>query len=121
LLHVDVRPVVGPLRALDRTPGEAADPTPGGPAAGPGRQVLVRVPAAHARAAGAGLARAARRGLAAAARTPRDGAPGRLSDRVPAVGRGPRRLALPGQCAAPAAQPARGRLRARPRAAHHAP
>ena len=59
LLHLDVGPVPGPLRALDQEADGAPDPPQGRPAPRPGRQVLVRVPAAHARAARARLARPA--------------------------------------------------------------
>ncbi len=57
LLHLDVRAVPRPLRALDQQAPDPAHPAPRRPAPEPGRQVLVRVPAAHARAARTRLAR----------------------------------------------------------------
>ncbi|MCE0447781.1 alpha/beta fold hydrolase [Streptomyces tricolor] len=119
-LHLDLRAVPRPLRALGQRAREASDAPPGGPAPRPGRQVLVRVPAAHAAPAGTGLARPARQALAEDPGAGRAGPRRCLSDRLAARRRGARRLAVPGQRPRPAAQAAPGRVRTRARAAHPA-
>jgi hypothetical protein len=121
LLHVDVRAVPRPLRALDQQAPDPAHPAPRRPTPRPGRQVLVRVPAAHARAARTRLARPPGQALAEDPGTRREDPARRLPDLVTAPGRGQRRLAVPGQRAGEAAQATPGRLRARARAARHAP
>ncbi|CAO0825726.1 hypothetical protein SMICM17S_06467 [Streptomyces microflavus] len=120
LLHLDVGPLPGPLRALDQTADGPAHPPPGRPAARPGRQVLVCLHAPYAGAAGAGLARAPRQAVARDPPAAGEGARGRLPDRLPARRRGARGLALPGQRPRPAGQAARRRLRPRAGPAHHA-
>ena len=64
VLHVDVRAVPRPLRALDQEARVPPDTPQGRPTARPGRQVLVRVPAAHPRTSRTRLARPPRQAVA---------------------------------------------------------
>ncbi|MGH1556066.1 alpha/beta fold hydrolase [Streptomyces sp. L7] len=121
LLHVDVRALPRPLRALDQQASDPAHPAPRRPTPGPGRQVLVRVPPAHARAARTRLARPARQTLAEDPGTRREGTPRRLPHLVASLDAAHGAWLYRDNVRARLRRPRRRRLRARARAAHHAP
>ena len=120
VLHVDVRAVPRPPRPLDQGAPEAAHPARGRPTPRPGRQswyvYALHTPVLPELAWRGPLGRRWPKLLARLEKV----SGGRLSDRLAAHGRGPRRLALPGQRPVPAAPAAPGRARARARAADHA-